>query len=427
VDRLLPAIGVVEPVSTGARLRWVIMGNGVLRVAGGASTVLVGAYLADLNARGVPMSAAIVGGLAATSFGAELLGAIPLGVLSDFVPVRVLMSAGAMLAGIATLTFRFTHNVHIFIASRVLEGLAAAVSVPPMLAYLTDITATDAPLRARAMSYFELSLLTGLAFGGIIASRLWTRFSVDAFTVLSAAYLAAAAFLLMARTTRHAWTGAELWRSLGRSLARPSVRRLAPVWLCVNAVIGLWLGPTFYFLLTRRPTTAQWLDGLFTTNVNGLGWLLLVYAFVFSAGLVMWSRLLPRMDLRGALRLCLLAMLGVCAALVLVNHMATAPAAFRWMMLGGIAVLIMVESGFTPAALSLLAASIGPTAGRGGITGLYSFLLSLGALIGSVLAGVVGERYAIDGLIGVTIVFAALALALSTRLRAEPSRMFVAS
>jgi MFS family permease len=250
------------------------------------------------------MNAAIAGSLAATSFGAELLGSIPLGVLSDIIPVRVLMPAGAVLAGIATLIFRFTHDVHIFIASRVLEGLAAAVGIPPMLAYLTDLTATDASLRARAMSYFELSLLTGLAFGGIIASRLWTRFGVDAFAVLSAGYVAAAAFLLTARTTRHVETGRELWRSLRRSLARPSVRRLAPVWLCVNSVIGLWLGPTFYFLLTRRPTTAQWLDGLFATNVNGLGWLLLVYAFVFSAGLVMWSRLLPRMDLRGGRSSC---------------------------------------------------------------------------------------------------------------------------
>jgi hypothetical protein len=120
-------------------------------------------------------------------------------------------------------------------------------------------------------------------------------------------------------------------------------------------------------------------------------------------------------------------MLGVCVALVLVNHMATAPAVFRWMTLGGIAVLIMVESGFTPAALSLLAASIGPTAGRGGIMGLYSFLLSLGALIGSALAAVVAQRYAVDGLTGATVVCAALALALSTRLRTEPSRMSVAS
>jgi MFS family permease len=416
----------VDTLSADARLPWVLTGNGVLRVAGGASTVLVGTYLADLNARGILISAAMVGGLAATSFGAELLGTIPLGLLSDVMPVRVLMPAGALLAGAATLLFRFTHDLHILIASRVLEGLAAAAGVPAMLAYLTDVTAANAPLRARAMSYFELSLLAGLAFGGITASRLWTGLGVEAFTVVSAVYGAAAAFLVTARP-RRVDDKRELWRSLSRSLTLPSVRRLAPVWLCMNAIIGLWLGPTFYFLLTRRPETGQWLDGLFATNVNGLGWLLLVYAFVFSTGLGIWSRLLPRMDLRHALRLSLLAMLGVCGALVLVNHMATAPAIVRWTTLGGIAVLIMMESGFTPAALSLLAASIGPTAGRGGIMGIYSFLLSLGALIGSALAGVVGQRYAIDGLTGVTIVGAALALALSTRLETAPARASIVS
>ena len=52
-----------------------------------------------------------------------------------------------------------------------------------------------------------------------------------------------------------------------------------------------------------------------------------------------------------------------------------------------IAVLIMIESGFTPAALSLLAGAVGPGVGRGAAMGIYSFLLSVGALIGSVLAG----------------------------------------
>ena len=45
-----------------------------------------------------------------------------------------------------------------------------------------------------------------------------------------------------------------------------------------------------------------------------------------------------------------------------------------------------VESGFTPAALSLLATAVGARAGRGAAMGIYSFLLSLGALVGNLLA-----------------------------------------
>src|SRR5215472_10900863 len=103
MDRLPPTIGGVDAVPGQTRLLGVITGNGILRIASGASTVLVGAYIADLNRQGVPMGAGLVGGLAATAFGAELAGSIPLGILSDLVPVRTLMFAGALLAAAATL------------------------------------------------------------------------------------------------------------------------------------------------------------------------------------------------------------------------------------------------------------------------------------------------------------------------------------
>src|SRR5207302_236190 len=44
---------------------------------------------------------------------------------------------------------------------RLLEGLAAAVTVPALLAHVVDTAARDSALRARTMSYFELSLLVG--------------------------------------------------------------------------------------------------------------------------------------------------------------------------------------------------------------------------------------------------------------------------
>jgi hypothetical protein len=48
--------------------------------------------------------------------------------------------------------------------------------------------------------------------------------------------------------------------------------------------------------------------------------------------------------------------------------------------------------------------------------GIYSFLLSVGALIGSVLAGVTGRWLAIDGLIYATLGLALAALSLLPRL-----------
>jgi MFS family permease len=70
----------------------------------------------------------------------------------------------------------------------------------------------------------------------------------------------------------------------------------------------------------------------------------------------------------------------------------------------------MVESGFTPAALSLLAGAIGAQTGRGAAMGIYSVLLSIGAIAGSLLAGVCGQVFAVDGLIYSTLAMAVVAL-----------------
>jgi MFS family permease len=388
----------------------------MLRVAGGASSVLVGVYIADLANRGRDIGAGLVGTLAAISFGAELLGAVPLGMLSDAVSARALMTSGAVLAALATLLFSVTQDVHLFVVSRALEGLAAAAGVPALLAYLTDATADDHRLRARAMSYFELSLLAGLALGGIVGGRLWAGFHTGAFAALALLYGVAALLLFVGSVGSVAHRGADVWRGLGRALATPQLRRLAPVWICMNAIIGLWLGPTLYFLLTNRSDGSQMLSGLLADDPSGLGRLLFVYALVFGTGVFVWSRVLPRTDLRRALRVSLLAMLAVSLGLLLLNHMASQPISLRWILTAVIAVLIMIESGFTPAALSLLAGAVGPGVGRGAAMGIYSFLLSIGALIGSILAGVTGRWLAVDGLIYATLGLALISLILLARL-----------
>src|SRR5437867_8030174 len=79
---------------TPRRLLAVIAANGMLRIAGGASGVLVGVYAADLANHGFPMDTRLVGTLAAVSFGAELLGVMPMGVLADAWAPRVLMTGG---------------------------------------------------------------------------------------------------------------------------------------------------------------------------------------------------------------------------------------------------------------------------------------------------------------------------------------------
>ena|SRR5258708_39425872 len=100
-------------------LALVIVANAMLRIAGGASGVLVGIYLADLANQGFAIDAALVGLLSSMSFGAELAGAIPMGVIADAVAPRTLMSAGALVATFAIALFGLTRDVRVFFVTRV--------------------------------------------------------------------------------------------------------------------------------------------------------------------------------------------------------------------------------------------------------------------------------------------------------------------
>lgn len=387
-----------------------------MRIAGGATGVLVGLYLAHLANRGLESGAALAGSLGAIAFGAELVGAIPMGLVSDALAPRSLMTAGAVLGAAATQLFGMTGSTSVFFLSRGVEGLGAAASAPSLLAHLTDTTDGNAPLRARVMSYFELSLLAGLALGAVFAGELWRRVGPRAFSAVAASYLLAAALLYLGSVGSRGYGAENALAGFRRALREPSLRRLAPIWLCVNSIVGLWLGPPLSFLLTERSSSGQFLAGLFADAPNEVGWVMLGYSIVFGTGVTAWSFVLPRMDVLRALRFALVAMFGACVGLYLLNHSGHSGPGFRWIVGAGTAACVMVESGFTPAALSLLAGAVGAQAGRGAAMGIYSVLLSVGAIIGSLLAGWLGACYSVDGLIHGTVAMAAVALVLVRRM-----------
>lgn len=401
------------------RLPIALLGSAFLRIAGGASGVLVGLYLARLANRGAPVDAALVGTLGVISFGAELLFSVPAGMLSDAAAPRALMAGGALLGAAATQMFGMSGSITLFFLSRAFEGAGAAAGAPPLLAHITDLTERDPRLRARAMSYFELSLLAGLALGGLAGAQLWHAFRTRAFAAVACLYLVCAALLYFGAAGSRGHGSHQVLAGLRRALGQSSLRRLAPVWLCVNAIVGLWLGPALTFLLTQRAPNGQFLAGIFSDQPERLGWLLLGYSLVFAAGVSVWSLVLPRVPILRALRINLVAMLAVCVGLYLLNHSGAQTEGFRWAIGAATALCIMVESGFTPAALSLLAAAVGPQAGRGAAMGIYSVLLSIGAMGGSLLAALLGNRFAVDGLIYGTFAMAVLAMALLGRLHQE--------
>ena len=405
------------------QLALVILGNALMRIAANASAVLVGLYLADLANHGFRVTAALAGTLGAVSFGAELIGAVPLGLASDAIAPRALMTGGALLGALATQLFGISSWTGIFFMSRTLEGVGAAGVAPSLLAHLTDVTDGNPSLRARVMSFFELSLLAGLALGGLIAAQMWHLLNRRAFAAVASVYVVCAGLLFLGAVGSHGHGSKEAISGLHRALRETSLQRLAPVWLSVNTIIGLWLGPTLIFLLTQRSQVSQFMAGLYADRPEEVGLVLLGYSLVFGAGVTAWSFVLPHISLDRALRITLVAMLFVCVGMLLFNHVLLNHAFVHWVIGGLTALCIMVESGFTPAALALLAGAIGAQAGRGAAMGIYSVLLSVGAIGGSLMAAVLGNRFAVDGLIYGTLAMAVLALFLVRRL--EPKQLAV--
>jgi MFS family permease len=130
------------------RLTVLIVGNALVRISSGASGILVGLYLANLANHGSSVNTALVGTLGAVSFGAELVGALPMGVASDALAPRSLMTSGALLGSVATQLFGLSSQTGVFFLSRGMEGVGAAATTPSLLAHLSDETAQSHALRA---------------------------------------------------------------------------------------------------------------------------------------------------------------------------------------------------------------------------------------------------------------------------------------
>ena len=406
-----------------ASLSGTLSANALIRVAGSASGILVGLYLVWLQRGHLgPAGAGTAGTLGAVAFAAELLFSIPLGMLADAWQPRWVMVAGALLGAGAVQLFGLTHIMSILYLSRVLEGISVAAITPPLLAWLAEHTSGRMPgdlrARARAMSFFELSLLCGLALGGVVATQLWSRFHSNAFSLVAAGYLLAALLLALFAGDSKTPPQRKAVEGLRLALQDEHVRRLAPVWLCVNAVSGLWLGPSLAFLMTSpsSPHRSQFFDGLYAADPRRFGWVLLGYALLFATGVTGWSLALPRVGIYRAMLVSLATMLPVCLGFYLVNHGGDASSAYRWTVGIATALLILVETGFTPAALSWLAGSLHGGLGKGSAMGIYSVLLSFGAIVGSLTAGWLGKLFRFDGLLLGTVLLALAGLALLSRI-----------
>jgi MFS family permease len=394
------------------RITIVLIANTLLRVAGSSGGILIAFYLASTAHINGLNDVAIIGALGVILNVAELIGAIPVGLATDRFSARSVLVAGALLGGLATLMYFLSQAVAIFFVARAIQGIVAVVGGPPLLSLITEATKDSPIARNRVVGFYELSLLSGIALGGLVGGTLWDRFGVVAFSLLSLFYLVIAALF---------WWGAQLpnrvqsehpLEALRHALANPTLLKLAPAWLALNAVIGLWL-THIAFQLKGPQIEGQVLNGRF--SATEVGYILLVYAILFASGVLGWTFMLGRVTRVQTMRISITALLGTCAGLYALNANAWPPA-IEWLIVGITAISVLISSGFTPAALAYLASLADEGEGRGSTMGVYTLLLGLGNAIGAGLGGVLASSMGFNGLIVGTLGLVVLALLAVTQL-----------
>ncbi len=387
--------------------------NLLIRVASAATGQLMAFLIAERHADRIGFGSLLVGFVGMAFFITELFGAPLAGRLADrhgsarilrlgplFGVVSVSLAAATALVSDLSAWF-----VAVLIVARLAEGATAACLVPPTLVVIARATAGDPVRRTRAMGMFEIGSLVGIIAGFALSGVAWDGFGAYAFLLLVPAYVIALGIV----------PGVEVGKAAGRATERlPSVvRRLLQqqgavpfgiAWLAAIAIVGLWLQYIPY--LMRLPLGSSGQDLVGGLSGSAIGAVFAVWGVTFLAGIALWTWLAGGLPRRRVLAISLFGMLGLTAAVFLANH---GPDRFA---LPIAVVAMLVAAGFTPSAFAHLAdMTEHMDVSRGAALGLYSLFLGLGQLVGGGLGAPMVARWQMDGLLFLTSIFIATALA----------------
>ena len=405
--------------------------NALVRIGAAGSGQLFAFLLAARLSSQIGVGALLVGVIGAAFFVTELVGAPFAGSLADRVGQRRILRWGpvfgvvsALVAATAALgAASVPLLVVILFLARLNEGASAAFAVPTTLALLSRATDGDARRRTRVMGAFEVTSLVGMIVGYVLVGAAWDRLGTRAFLLLPPLY--GVAWLLVGHDGGRPAPGASaaterpsLFVVLRRLASTPGNVAFGISWLAINAVVGLWIQQAPFLLSLPERSATQALVGGFSGQQIGL--VFAVWGGAFLMGITLWSLLAPGMERRRTMSIALVGMLGVVASLAWFNH--GGPQFVIWIAV----VLVLVEAGFTPAALAHLAELTVPVdASRGAALGLYSVLLGAGQLVGNLLGGLFAARWQMDGVLGLTAMLAVVSLVGAMRMgtqSGEPQR-----
>lgn len=432
----------------------VIVGSLLLRAAAGAMGENIQFYLGFINAAAKAadhplrtisgatiqeISYTLSGIIIATFFAAELIGSPLFGAWSDKYGRKLFIIFGPLFGAIAVQITAMTTVIWLLVVTRLLEGLSTAANAPATLGYIAEATSESPKLRARVVGLFEIGTIGGIAIGFSLGGWLWRHFGMPAvwmgipltspaFALNALVYLASLVILWVGmhevREPQHtgkSQTALETLSHYWKIVSSPRVASFAPAWIAINAVLGVFLNLTARILTEKGTFPGQLLVGHFDSFEAGN--IRAAYAVFFVLGILLWSLMFAQWRKTTVMLVGTGGLFATCAILFLINHQPSLNAPLVMPLALLLVVSIMIQSGFTPAALTHLADITEDHANdRGVIMGLYSIFLGLGQLIGASIGGPFVDWQGANGIVIVTALLGTFAGLLLLRLHFAESR-----
>jgi MFS family permease len=378
-----------------------------------------------------PISYSLGGFIIASFFITELAGALLLGAWSDRAGRKLFIIFGPLFGAVAVMITSVTTAIWLLVFTRLLEGLSTASNAPATLGYIAETTSHSEKLRTRIVGFYEIATVGGMALGFSLGGWLWRSFgqaaiiagipfTSPAFAINALIYLASLAILWLGihelrekkKTAQPAVPAKEMLKRYWVILSSPKVAGFAPAWIAINAVLGVWINLSARILTDKLGPSKQLLPGLFDSfhagNVRA------AYAVFFILGILIWSVAFTSMRRNTAMLIGTGGLFLSCLVLYAINYQPSANSPLVLPLAILLVITIMIQSGFTPAALAHLADITEEYANdRGAIMGLYSVFLGLGQFLGASLGGFFVDWGAANGMIlfnGLLGLFAAILL-----------------
>ena len=330
-------------------------------------------YARTLGATGVTL------GVFFASFSlAQMLFMPVIGRLSDRWGRKGFIAAGLVITSLISFWYVYAPSMVYLIMGRFVQGGALAMILPISTAYVGDLA--PAEKRGTYMGIFNLFLSSSIGVGPLIGGWLSDAYSMEAsFYFMSGlnalAFVFVLFFLPKARRSDSASAHPSSYRDL---LRRPKVKGLA-FYRAANAIqMGLW----FSFL----PLLAA--ETLHLSN-SQIGYVMAVYMLASSLVQVPSGYLADRVSKR------VLIVVSSCLASFAFATVLFAQEFAHLMLIGSI---IGVTSALSMPALNALAADEGQSGGMGAVMAVLSVAMSVGFMIGPVVAGVLAEIYGLHSL-----------------------------